>query len=190
MTDNASRRGAADLGMPLMVVAFLVMGGFMYWLYGEAKAEAAIQIVEDDTTEVVDNVEGAVTVAAVDIQLDATPYEGQMIRIAGLSVASELGTQGFWLGMPNGNPFLVSMSDEVTALGLEITQGTGATVVGIVHPMTPEIAQAWLDAGTIADGDKLAAEFALHYMEAQVVAIVDGGEEGNDGGGDAGAAGN
>ena len=30
MTDNASRRGAADLAMPLMVVAFLVMGGFMY----------------------------------------------------------------------------------------------------------------------------------------------------------------
>jgi hypothetical protein len=26
MTDNASRRGAADLAMPLMVVAFLVMG--------------------------------------------------------------------------------------------------------------------------------------------------------------------
>ena len=52
MPDNASRRGAADLGMPLMIVAFLVIGGFMWWLSGQAEAErAALEVVEAEAPD-------------------------------------------------------------------------------------------------------------------------------------------
>ena len=41
MPDIASRRGAVDMGTVLMVVAFAVIGGFLYWLSGQAAAERA-----------------------------------------------------------------------------------------------------------------------------------------------------
>ena len=48
MPDNASRRGAVDMGMPLMILAFIVMGGFIYWLSGQADAERASRVVEEE----------------------------------------------------------------------------------------------------------------------------------------------
>ena len=48
MPQNASRRGAADMGMILMVAAFAIIGGFMFWLNGQATAErAAREVVEE-----------------------------------------------------------------------------------------------------------------------------------------------
>lgn len=58
MADN-SRRGAADLGLPLMVVAFLVIGGFMYWLQAEAATQKALQLVEVTEPEVATDASGA-----------------------------------------------------------------------------------------------------------------------------------
>ena len=55
MTEKRSRRGAVELGTVLMVVAFAIIAGFIYWLSGQAANERAMEIVEDTTTEVVDN---------------------------------------------------------------------------------------------------------------------------------------
>lgn len=173
MADN-SRRGAADLGMPLMVVAFLVIGGFMYWLQAEAATQKALQLVEVTEPEVATDASGATIIDPADIQLDASSFEGQLIRIEHLNVASLLGTQGFWLELPNGNPFLVSMNDAVMAQALAITMGGTATASGMLTAMTPEIAQAWVDAGTIGEGDQLAAEFATHYLDAGFVGVGTG----------------
>lgn len=184
MADNASRRGAVDMGTILMVVAFAAFGGFLYWLSGQAAAERELALVED--TVPVEEPSTVTTIAGEDIQMDATPFEGQEIRLADFEVQSTLGSQGFWLGMPNGNPFLVSMSAEVMAEGVAVAQGTVATVVGVVHVMNDSTLTAWTEAGTIGDGDRIVAEFATHYLEASDVDARGGGG----GGGDAGAAGN
>jgi hypothetical protein len=47
MTELASRRGAVDMGTVLMIAAFAVIGGFIYWLSGQAAAERAVDVVED-----------------------------------------------------------------------------------------------------------------------------------------------
>jgi len=180
MADNASRRGAANLGVPLMVVAFVAIGGFMYWLNLQAKEYEATQVVEVEAPTDPGTIEGAVTVAAAELQLDASPYEGQMVTLAGLPVASELGTQGFWLEMPNRNPFLVALNDDLMAQGITATQGQSATVTGLVLAVNDSILSRWSDAGTISEGDRLAAEFATHFIEAALVRVVGG--EGGDGG--------
>ena len=169
MADNASRRGAANLGVPLMIAAFLVIGGFLYWLNLQAAEQEAAQIVEEEVPVATPTIEGAVVVAAADIQLDASPYEGQMITLEGLPVASQLGAQGFWLEMPNGNPFLVSLSDALAAQGAGATSGQTPTVTGIVLAVNDSVLNAWSAAGTISEGDRLAAEFATHYMDAAQV---------------------
>ena len=97
MADNASRRGAANLGVPLMIAAFLVIGGFLYWLNLQAAEQEAAQMVEEDIPAEAATIEGAVVVAPTDIEVDATPFEGLMITLEGLPVAGQLGAQGFWL---------------------------------------------------------------------------------------------
>jgi len=178
MPENGSRRGAVEMGMPLMILAFVVIGGFMYWLTDQAAAERALQIVEDTAT--VDDFSGtAIEVTGEEIQLDATPFEGQEIRLSSFNVASLLGTQGFWLDIPNGNPFLVSMSADVMAEGIAVSGGSLATVIGIVHAMSDSTLAAWTDAATVSDNDRLVAEFATHYVEATDVRISSGFGSGN-----------
>ena len=186
MGDKASRRGAANLGMPLMIVAFLAMIGFMYWLNlqaqkQEAEKQAAIQ--EQAAADSVNSDDmGALTIPASDIQMDASGFEGQLIRIQDIPVASGLGTQGFWIEMPNKNPFLVSMTEEVKAEGVSPQAGQNVTVIGTVLPMNDSVLTAWTTAGSIGEGDRLAAEFATHFINAQRVLVTGSAPAGNGGG--------
>jgi hypothetical protein len=175
MAGNDSRRGAVDMGMVLMVLAFAVIGGFLFWLSGQAAMEREMAVVVDTTTSTEGPDESVPIVTGEEIQMDATPFEGQEIRLASFNVASLLGTQGFWLEMPNGNPFLVSMSSEVMAEGTAVAPQSSVTVVGTVHAMSDSVLTAWTDAGTIAEGDRIVAEFATHYLQADNVTVAGGG---------------
>ena len=118
--------------------------------------------------------EDARTIDPAEIQLDATAFEGQEIRLEGLNVASLLGTQGFWVEMPNGNPFLVAMSAEVMASGVAVAQGDAATVAGTIKAMDEVTLVTWSSAGTISDNDRIVAEFATHFLDATEVEVADG----------------
>jgi hypothetical protein len=173
MPKNGSRRGATNLGTPLMIVAFVVIGVFLYWLSAQAAAERAQQEVEETPAE--DTMPTVQIVPVGDLETDATPYEGQELRIERTNVASALGEQGFWLETPSGNPFLVSMGPEVQAAGVSVTPGRPVTVTGTVHAMSDSVLTAWVDGGTIAEGDRIVAEFATHYLEATDVRTMGGG---------------
>ncbi|MDX1493010.1 MAG: hypothetical protein R3253_02970 [Longimicrobiales bacterium] len=180
MPKNDSRRGATNLGTPLMIVAFVVIGGFMYWLSEQAAAEREMQAIEE--TPVEDTTPSVRVVAPGDIQMDASPFLGEEIRINATNVASLLGQQGFWLATPSGNPFLVSKGPEVMASGVTITSGSPVTVIGTVREMNDSTLTAWTEAGTIAEGDRVVAEFATHYIEASDVMTPQGQRPGGSGG--------
>lgn len=188
MPKNGSRRGATNLGTPLMIVSFLVIAGFLYWLSAEAARERAMQEVEEVAAE--DTMPAVETVPVGDLEMDGTPYVGQEVRIARTNVASTLGEQGFWLEAPSGNPFLVSMGPEVQAAGVSVTPGNPVTVTGVVHEMNDSVLTAWVEGGSIAEGDRIVAEFATHYVEATEVESMGGGAArdttggGGDGSGD------
>ncbi|NNF12659.1 MAG: hypothetical protein HKN72_05530 [Gemmatimonadetes bacterium] len=173
MPKNDSRRGATNLGTPLMIVAFVVIGGFMYWLSAQAAAERAQREIDEVPVEDTSPTTGAVPVG--DIETDGTPFVGQEVRIAATNVASLLGDQGFWLETPSGNPFLISKGPEVMASGVTVTPGSAVGVVGTVHAMGDSVLTAWTDAGTIAEGDRIVAEFATHFIEATEIEAADGG---------------
>jgi hypothetical protein len=174
MGDKASRSGAANLGMPLMIVAFLAIFGFLYWLnlQGQAlEAEKEAAIREAAAADSAESDLGAITIEASQIQMDAAPYEGQLVRLDSLPVASGLGTQGFWLEMPNKNPFLVSLTDQARADSVTITPGENVTVFGTIRAMSDSVLNAWSTVGSIGEGDRLAAEFATHYLDAVRVRV-------------------
>ena len=76
MSDNVSRRGAADMGMLLMILAFAVIGGFMFWLNGQAAAERQAQLDAAAARAAAEEEAAAATVETVaigDIEVDPTP---------------------------------------------------------------------------------------------------------------------
>jgi hypothetical protein len=181
MADKASRRGAVDLGVILMVVALAVIAGFIYWLSGQAANERALEIKEDSTA-MADTVDtspsGAKAIVAADIQTDATPLLGQLVRIADIRVASTLGRQGFWLDLPS-SPFLVSFTPALVADSTRVTPQSTVSVTGTVRAMNDSTAAAWVAAGTISEGDQLVASFATAYIEATRIEVSTRAPAGN-----------
>jgi len=166
MRDNASRRGAANLGILLMVVAFVAMAVFLYWLSLQAGTEQNVAVSEDSTADTTGL--GAATILTVaDLQSNAAQFDGQMVRTVGLTVASTLGQQGFWLALPSGSPFLVSLSAQMRADSADLPKtGEEADVMGTMRPMSDSVVEAWTAAGTISEGDRAAASFAQYYIDA------------------------
>ena len=183
MVDNASRRGAVDLGLLLMFLAFAVIGGFMYWLMGQSRLQDELRLLEDTSEVSSADTSTASTVSGVDLQTDPAQFEGQNVRVGGLVVKSLFGSQGFWLGLPNGNPFLISMSEEVMAEGIILTLEQPAGVIGVLHVRTDSAVAVWAAAGTISEGDQIVAEFSTHFLEADQVVVAGGGGESGAGSG-------
>jgi len=170
MTEKASRRGAVDLGTVLMIAAFAVFGGFLYWLTSQAAAERELEIREDTASAMVDEYAGAIPVSATDIMLDASPYAGQLVRLSPQTVLSLVGQQAFTIDLPAG-PFLVSFSDALIARGVRVANGDVVRITGIITAMTPEIAAGWQAAGRLNEGERMVAEFAVHFLSAEDIEV-------------------
>lgn len=171
MADNASRRGATDLSMPLAIAAAVVIGGFFYWLNVQVRAERALDIVED--TMEADDMNAAPTITAAELRGDLTALVGQEVTVEPLPVASLLGTQGFWLELPQ-QPFLVSLSDSLRMEGVTVQMGQQVSVTGTVHAVNDSVLTAWTESGTINENDRIVAEFATHFIEASGVRTAPG----------------
>ena len=174
MVSFGSRRGEAGAGaLPLMIVAFLSAGGLMAWLFIRA-APVEVEVVEGDAVveenlaTVVDReVFGADPIAQADV----------LIEVRGLLVQSLVGSQAFFVQVPNQTgPYLVKMlSDDVTD-GEVVESGSTITMTGMVYAMTnaDSVADAWVAGGGIGEGDRilvLVAEGGT-FFEAQEVDVT------------------
>jgi len=184
MPDNASRRGAVDMGMPLMILAFLVIGGFMWWLRGQAADEIAARVVEEVVEEAAAPQTGIELGEVTAVGTDPTAFVGEVISGVGYEVASVFGTAGFWVTTPSGNPFLVAYTEELRATGVSAQQGDIVDVTGELLVMNISFLDEWLAEGTIDDNEKLMGEFgATHFVAASDVTVTGSAGPG-DGGGD------
>ena len=166
MTDMRSRRGAAGIAPLLMIVAVLGMVGLLVWLGRTAEGTQALVVEEGSTT---DSLEAASTfVTTDDLRTDPSQYEGEVIRLVEIPVASPVGTQAFFgeigIGGVSSSPFLMRLSSDLVAQGQALPQGT-VNVVGTVYVMSDSVAADWLASGTIGEGDRPLVEFATHFLE-------------------------
>jgi hypothetical protein len=166
-----------------MTLAFIVMGGFLYWLYLQAadqRAQEAVQM-QQAAAEKANSFPNAHDITGTALETDAGSYLGQLVKTEELPVASGLGTRGFWLELPNKNPFLVALNDSLLADSTVVDAGQHVVVVGTMYAMNDSAVNAWVKSGSIGEGDKLAAEFATQYLEARHVQVVTAGGSGGEG---------
>jgi hypothetical protein len=110
--------------------------------------------------------------AAVDVtpdQLKTAPdqFVGRDVRVANIGVATPVGTQAFFLDVPQ-SPFLVKLDQTLIDQGRPLPTGA-VTVVGPMRAMTDSIMRDWLAKGYIAAGDQILVEFSTHFIEARTV---------------------
>lgn len=184
MADNASRRGAANVGMIIMLVAFVVMAGFLYWLNLQARKQKAVEVREDSVAQAANAADSvaasrATFITPSDLQNSAGQYAGQLVRVRDVKVASQLGKQGFWIGLPSGSPFLVSLTDSLRQQGVSVATGSTVTVVGTMTAMTDSVSKAWVASGTITKADQAAAGFAQFFIAA--TSVLTSGSSGSGG---------
>lgn len=182
-----SRRGSAEkLTLPLMILAFAAVGGFLYWLNLTAQPTESV-VLDEDMGPAFESGASAI-LPAIDFLLNPAAYAGQVVEVTGARVATRLGTQAFWIG-PDDSPFLVKMAPALLEAGTEVMVQTQVTVVGSVLMMTDSIVAAWDAAGAFpTEGEKFVAEFAVgsNFIEATTVMVPGApaaGGAGGEGGG-------
>jgi hypothetical protein len=182
MANFGSRRGFADkLSLPLMILAFVVVIGFLFWLNVTAKP-TQVDIVEE---EVRASSGASAILSEADFLSGPGQYEGQIVEVTDARVASGLGSQAFWIG-PDGTPFLVKMGPELVEAGTQVLNLQRLHLTGTVWVMSDSTHAAWDALGAFPnEGDRIVAEFAIGSPFLEVTAIeVQSGT-----GGDAGAGG-
>jgi hypothetical protein len=167
-----------------MILAFVVVGGFLYWLNVTAQpTEVAI----DEGPEVTES-GASVSMSLVDFLANPALYDGQIVEVTGARVAGRLGAQAFWVG-PDASPFLVKMAPALVEANTEVMAGLDVTLVGPVSTLTNEVLAVWDSLGAFPnEGDRIVAEFAVGrpFIEATAILMpVPAGGEG--GGGDSGS---
>jgi len=179
----ADRRGASNLGIPLMLGTLVLLGGFLYWLATTAEPTPP-PVMEEEPEE---QVGPAATVAQLDtLERNAPRYEGQMIRVENVAVAQNLGTASFFVSLPGGSPFMAVYADNLVAAGEPVPTGE-VTLTGRVHPAQDSLLDVWIESGVVSEANRPLAEFASHYLEVAsiVIGAQQGGGEGDSGEGNA-----
>lgn len=148
------RRGTKLAASVMMVGMLAACGG--------AEEEAAEAPVE--AAPAAPSLPAATEVQSLQLQTGAAALAGQTVRVNGLKVLSGLGPKGFWVELPNKNPFLV-----MTADGTPPAANSMVDVVGVVTVMNDSILTDWVTSGGITENQKLEAEFATEFLQAQAM---------------------
>ncbi|HSH46385.1 MAG TPA: hypothetical protein VK966_11130 [Longimicrobiales bacterium] len=191
MAEQTGATGGRSFTWLWMLLAVVVVAGFLTWL-GMASEPSAVAIVEEDTTEV-DAEDGTFTEVPRDsLAADKARYAGQVIRVPDLQATGGLGPQVFWgeLGTPERQvPILVRLDSALAADSVEVESGDRYAVTGLVQSMTDSVAAAWLEGGVLPDeGAEMQATFADYFIEASRIrpARSGGAGDGSQGADDAG----
>lgn len=167
MALNGSRRGVSNLALPLMILAFVLFGAFLFWLSATAEPTQPPVMEEDDDSGDISG--GATTVQPGQLGAGAGGFVGQTVRVES-TVEGLVGPQAFFISTPS-NPFLVRMDSSLVARGMTVEPMQQAIIVGTVEERTDEVVAAWQEDGSIDDNNLPLVLFAEHYLLARQIQV-------------------
>ena len=157
MDRNSWHRDGARRVAPLMFLGLVTM-------IGCGEEPAADPVVEEEPVVEVPVMPEFTEIQAEQLQTGAAAFRGQMVRVNGVRVMSLVGTKGFWVELPNRNPFLVRTEDDTTVEPNQLVD-----IVGTVGAVSESIVADWVASGSISETDKLTVEFATDFIEVEMV---------------------
>jgi hypothetical protein len=158
------------LNLPLMIVAFLAIAGFLYWL--SITSEPTEFAVAEETLD--DQLGPALDLTLEQFGENADGYIGSRIRITDVQVQTLVGADAFWFSFPQEdvNDYLVRVDRTRVDSDIQILPGDRLTVSGTVHPMTDSVIEAWEQWGVLRDEAQRPAVMVLEgFLEADSIGI-------------------
>lgn len=153
-----------------MILAFLAIGGFLYWLSIVSEPTAPVVPQEQEVAQAVSL--GAFAQAQV-------PYENVLIRVDGVEVQSLMGNDGFLMAMPDGSGYAVQLDPSLTSMGSPLEPGSQGTVTGRVQMLNDSIVAAWAaDSAFASDEQREAATAPGTFLLASEVDLAPAGMAG------------
>jgi hypothetical protein len=176
--------GRAPAGRPMtllwMVLALVVVGGFLTWLAVASEPTTVLVLEDNDMNGDPDELgNGAITVVDRDtLAVNMSRYAGQQLQVRGVAATGRLGPGLFWgeLGDQERQvPILVRM-EPAAAEAIQIQQGVAYSIVGVLDRVSDALVNTWAEQGEFAgEGEQLQATFADYYIAATVVRPTRGG---------------
>ncbi len=179
--NNVERRGdsGASTTWILAVVAVIAVAALIWWLAVNAQP-TQIEVAEEtgaDSAAAAQDA-GVPVLTLSDFAANTDSLQGHTIRMNGLQVASTLGTQAFWIQLPNSVPFLVKLDSAAVAKGAPLGSGARVSLTGTVHAMSDSVLSAWQQSGAIQGSQKDEASFASAFIEAHRAQVKAGNPQG------------
>ncbi|HSM36936.1 MAG TPA: hypothetical protein VK837_11105 [Longimicrobiales bacterium] len=170
MSDSRAHHRSAGNTTLLMVLALVLIAGLFVWL-SMAAEPTQMTVVEDPDSANVDVGSGdpeAAEVSLAEFGTGPQGYQSLNIRLRDVAVAATLGDRGFWIQLPNNQPYLVHIGDDLAASGTTVASGDTVTVSGTVRMMSDSTLNAWRSAGVLTDDLEMdEARFATSYLDAR-----------------------
>lgn len=139
-----SRFDSRGNAMLLTVLAVVLIGGFLYWLYWRAQnLETSFQVAEQDTA-------AEQVLASVD-SLAANPSgaAGSRVLFDSAAVGSGLGRAVFTLRLNDTTAYPVLMNPSLIQQQTQLYGGDLVVVGGRIYSLTDSIAEQWVQNGAV-----------------------------------------
>jgi hypothetical protein len=156
------------LNLPLMIVAFLAMGGFLYWL-SVTSEPTEFAVAEENRTA---DLPTATSVSPVEFSEGPAGYVGERIRIPNVAVRDLTGLNLIWFHLANEEetPYLVRIDRRFVADDLQVLRDDVISLAGTVHAMSDSVLTAWEDLGIFtAEGQRGLVQAQESFIEADQI---------------------
>lgn len=140
--------GSRGVSTLLTVMALVVVGVFLAWLYWRTQA------VEPMTPEPREEVEETDGVGLEMLLRDPAGVVGQRGSLDSLPVVQRLGRSAFVVEMDAGRGYPVLMSGELLGRQLEVYGGDRVSAHGSFYVLTDSIRDAWVEQGHVDEGSR------------------------------------
>ncbi len=152
---------------PWMVGAFVLVAGFMYWLYVASSGTRSAAVGPDSL---------AVSLPRVaEAEFGSAPerFSRRRVLLPTVKIAEQLGRATFSLDLPNRPGYPVILDRPVLEQGLQIVPGDNISIAGSVYVLNDSILDVYAQRGVFEVGqrDKLEAHTTFVLVDSMELVI-------------------
>lgn len=164
----AKAKQSGALNIPLMIVAFLAIGGFLYWL-NITSEPTELAVAEENRAA---NLPQAAPVSPVEFAEGPEQYEGERIRIPNIAIRDIMGLNLLWFHLADEEetPYLVRVDRRFVDEDIQVLRDDVISLSGTVHAMSDSVITAWEDLALFTEeGQRAVVEAQATFIEADQI---------------------
>jgi len=168
----AQTKKSGAFNLPLMILSFVAIVGFLYWL-SIASEPTELAVAEENGEAELGAYRG---VSLVELGDGPEAFLDERVRLPNVRVTEIMGTHLFWFDLPREedevHPYLVRVDRTRVADDLQVLPEDVITLTGTVRAMSDSVVTAWEELGVFTDqGQRGRVEAESTFIDLDQVEI-------------------